>query len=45
MTSALTQKNKKIVWDFWQELNNSKADNIANIIRAYAHSLWRILQS
>jgi len=36
MTAALTQKNKKIVWDFWQELNNSKADNIANIIRAYA---------
>ncbi|MCH2271123.1 MAG: ester cyclase [SAR324 cluster bacterium] len=35
MTTELTQKNKKIVWDFWQELNSSKADNIANIMRVY----------
>ncbi len=35
MTSDNTQRNKKRVWDFWQELNNSEADNIANIFRAY----------
>ena len=38
MTTELTQKNKKIVWDFWQELNSSKADNIANIMRVYVRS-------
>lgn len=35
MTTELTQKNKKFVWDFWQELNNAKTDNIANIMRTY----------
>ncbi len=32
----MTQKNKKIVWDFWQDLNNAKADDIATIMRACA---------
>lgn len=32
----MTQKNKKIVWDFWQDLNNAKADDIATIMRTYA---------
>ena len=36
MTTNTTQQIKKRVWDFWQELNNSKAENIANIVRAYA---------
>ena len=33
MTSELTQKNKTIVWNFWQEMNNARAGNIANVIR------------
>ena len=32
----MTQKNKKSVWDFWQDLNNAKADDIATIMRTYA---------
>jgi deoxyribose-phosphate aldolase len=33
--SDANQENKKRVWDFWQELENAKPDNIANILRAY----------
>jgi len=42
MTTELTQKNKKTVWDFWQELNNTEADNIANVIQSCVHqeSSW-----
>jgi len=29
------RENKKRVWDFWQELNNAKAKDITNILRAY----------
>lgn len=35
MTTKQTQENKRIVWDLWQELNNSEPDNFANIMRAY----------
>lgn len=32
----MTQKNKKNVWNFWQDLNNAKADDIATIMRTCA---------
>jgi predicted ester cyclase len=35
MTTALTQENKKIVWDFWQELTNTTSDSIADVIQSY----------
>ena len=41
MTSAVTQKNKTIVWDFWQQLNKAKAHNHGTVFRRhlpeYAH--------
>ncbi len=35
LASGSNQQNKKHVWDFWQELNNSNAVNIANVFRAF----------
>lgn len=37
MTSELVQKNKKVVWDFWQQLNQSDADSMADVVRSYVH--------
>lgn len=35
MSTEYNQENKKRVWDFWQELNNAKGNNIINVLRAY----------
>lgn len=35
LTSGANQQNKKHVWDFWQELDNANAVNIANVFQAY----------
>jgi len=41
VTSTVTQKNKTIVWDFWQQLNKAKAHNLGTVLRRhlpeYAH--------
>ena len=37
MTSESVQRNKQIVWEFWQKLNNSKASDLANVVRSYVH--------
>lgn len=33
--SDSNQENKKRVWDFWQELNDSNPENISNVLQAY----------
>lgn len=35
MSSETVQTNKAIVWEFWQKLNDSKANAVANVIRSY----------
>lgn len=37
MSSKLVQKNKQIVWEFWQELNESKASGLTKTLQAYVH--------
>ncbi len=37
MTSKIVQKNKQIVWNFWQELNNVKLDGAASVVRKFVH--------
>ncbi len=37
MTDSLSQKNKEIVWDFWQKLNHVGVDNLPDAIRAAVH--------
>ncbi|MCX6038795.1 MAG: ester cyclase [Chloroflexi bacterium] len=31
------QKNKMVVWDFWQKMNYVESDKVANVIRAAVH--------
>jgi predicted ester cyclase len=38
MSIELVQENKKLVWDFWQDLNGTGADRIADVVRAYVHA-------
>lgn len=35
--SESNQRNKEIVWDFWQKLNHVGVENIPNVIRAAVH--------
>ena len=37
MTNSLNQKNKEIVWDFWQKLNHVGVDNVPDAIKAAVH--------
>ena len=37
MSNLLNQKNKEIVWDYWQKLNHVGVDNLPNAIRAAVH--------
>ena len=37
MTSELVQKNKQIVWDFWQRMNEGKAADLARVVPSYVH--------
>ncbi len=35
MASNTVQENKAIVWEFWQKLNDSQANDLASVIRSY----------
>lgn len=35
MTSEMTQKNKNIVWEYWQKLGEATPDNSVNILKTY----------
>ena len=35
--SKKNQKNKEVIWDFWQKLNYADTDKVASIIRAVTH--------
>jgi predicted ester cyclase len=37
MTSQIVQKNKAIVWEFWQKLNDSEPGGAVNVIQSYVH--------
>ncbi len=37
MSSALNQRNKEVVWDYWQKLNHVGADNVPAAVRAAVH--------
>lgn len=37
MSSAEVQANKRLVWEFWQALNNSAPDDVGDVVRAYVH--------
>ncbi len=37
MTSNLVQKNKQLVWEFWQALNNTTLDGVASVVQTYVH--------
>ncbi len=37
MSNQINQRNKEIVWDFWQKLNHVGVDNVPNAIRAAVH--------
>jgi len=37
MSNLLNQKNKEIVWDYWQKLNHIGVDNAPDVIRAAVH--------
>jgi len=37
MSSKSVQKNKQIIWEFWQELNNTKLDGVASVVQSYVH--------
>jgi len=37
MSTTLLQENKKLVWEFWQELNQTEPKHVADVIRRYVH--------
>jgi predicted ester cyclase len=37
MPDMNNQRNKEIVWDFWQKMNHVESDDVANVIRAAVH--------
>lgn len=37
MSTALLQENKKLVWEFWQELNQAEPEGVADVIGRYSH--------
>lgn len=37
MSNETVQKNKAIVWEFWQKLNDSNANDVANVVRSYVY--------
>jgi predicted ester cyclase len=38
MTNSINQKNKEIVWDFWQRMNHVRFDDFQNIVKARMHA-------
>lgn len=37
MSSDILQNNKALVWEFWQKLNESKANGLADLVQSYVH--------
>ncbi len=37
MSNALNQRNKEVVWDYWQKLNHVGVDNVPATVRAAVH--------
>ena len=37
MANQFVQHNKRLVWEFWQKLNASQPDAVAEVVRAYVH--------
>ena len=37
MDNKINQKNKAIVWDYWQKMNHAQPDQVADVIRAAVH--------
>ncbi len=37
MSSDTVQRNKAIVWDFWQRLNDSSAEALPRVVQSYVH--------
>ncbi len=37
LSSETVQKNKQIVWEFWQALNNTTLDGVASVVQSYVH--------
>lgn len=37
MSTTLLQENKKVVWEFWQELNQAGGEGAADVITRYCH--------
>ena len=37
MTSASTQSNKELVWEFWQSLNKANAETVGDVVNRYLH--------
>jgi predicted ester cyclase len=37
MSTTQMHENKKIVWEFWRELNQAKPDGVPDVIRHYSH--------
>ena len=37
LSSDTVQKNKQLVWEFWQALNNTTLDDVADIVQSYVH--------
>ena len=37
MTTAMTQQNKALVWEFWQRLSDTNADQVGRIVERYVH--------
>ena len=35
MTSLSAQKNKNIVWEFWEKLNETKPDDLPSVVKTY----------
>jgi predicted ester cyclase len=37
MAVSSNQENKELVWAFWQNLNNTKPDSLADLVTVYSH--------
>ena len=35
--TRMNQKNKEIVWDFWQKMNYVESDQLADVVKAVVH--------
>ena len=37
MSTLLNQRNKEVVWNYWQRLNHVGVDNVPDVVRAAVH--------